>query len=66
MGAARIPGWVDLGYEFLAVDSDATFLLAAAREALSDASGAPAGRHTWMRSRIEMIPITSPSRTTTR
>jgi 4-hydroxy-2-oxoheptanedioate aldolase len=37
MGAARIPGWVDLGYEFLAVDSDASFLLAAAREALSDA-----------------------------
>jgi 4-hydroxy-2-oxoheptanedioate aldolase len=37
MGAARIPGWVDLGYEFLAVDSDASFLLAAARAALSDA-----------------------------
>jgi 4-hydroxy-2-oxoheptanedioate aldolase len=37
MGAARIPGWVALGYSFLAVDSDATFLLAAARAALSDA-----------------------------
>ncbi len=37
MGAARIPGWVELGYSFLAVDSDATFLLDAAREALSAA-----------------------------
>ena len=30
------------------------------------AARAPAGRHTWMRSRIEMIPTTSPSRSTTR
>jgi 4-hydroxy-2-oxoheptanedioate aldolase len=37
MGAARIPGWVQLGYSFLAVDSDATFLLDAAKAALSDA-----------------------------
>ncbi len=37
MGAARIPGWVELGYEFLAIDSDATFLLEAARAALSAA-----------------------------
>ena len=37
MGADRIPGWVQLGYEFLAVDSDATFLLQAARAALTDA-----------------------------
>ena len=37
MGADRIPGWVDLGYEFLAIDSDATFLLQAARAALSAA-----------------------------
>jgi 4-hydroxy-2-oxoheptanedioate aldolase len=35
MGAGRVPGWLDLGYEFLAVDSDATFLLEAARSALS-------------------------------
>jgi 4-hydroxy-2-oxoheptanedioate aldolase len=37
MGAARIPGWIELGYEFLAIDSDATFLLQAARAALSEA-----------------------------
>jgi len=37
MGAARIPRWIELGYEFLAVDSDATFLLGAARAAVSDA-----------------------------
>jgi 4-hydroxy-2-oxoheptanedioate aldolase len=37
MGASRIAGWVALGYSFLAVDSDATFLAAAARAALSDA-----------------------------
>jgi 4-hydroxy-2-oxoheptanedioate aldolase len=44
MGAARIPGWVELGYSFLAVDSDATFLLAAAREAVSAARlGLPPG-----------------------
>jgi 4-hydroxy-2-oxoheptanedioate aldolase len=36
MGAARIPGWIELGYSFLAVDSDASFLLAAARAALSE------------------------------
>jgi 4-hydroxy-2-oxoheptanedioate aldolase len=44
MGAARIPGWIELGYSFLAVDSDATFLLEAARAALSDARrGLPPG-----------------------
>jgi 4-hydroxy-2-oxoheptanedioate aldolase len=44
MGAARISGWVELGYSFLAVDSDATFLLAAAREAVSAARlGLPPG-----------------------
>lgn len=37
MGAERIVGWVGLGYEFLAIDSDATFLLTAARDALSAA-----------------------------
>jgi 4-hydroxy-2-oxoheptanedioate aldolase len=37
MGAARIAGWVELGYAFLAVDSDATFLRDAAVAALSDA-----------------------------
>ena len=37
MGADRIPGWVQLGYKFLAVDSDATFLLQAARAALTGA-----------------------------
>jgi 4-hydroxy-2-oxoheptanedioate aldolase len=37
MGAARIAGWVELGYEFLAVDSDATFLRDAAVAAVSDA-----------------------------
>ena len=37
MGAARIAGWVELGYEFVAVDSDATFLRDAAVAALSDA-----------------------------
>lgn len=37
MGAERIPGWVELGYSFLAVDSDATFLLDAARAALTAA-----------------------------
>jgi 2-keto-3-deoxy-L-rhamnonate aldolase RhmA len=37
MGADRIAGWVELGYEFLAVDSDATFLLNAARSAVSAA-----------------------------
>jgi 4-hydroxy-2-oxoheptanedioate aldolase len=43
-GAARIPGWIELGYSFLAVDSDATFLLQAARAALSDARrGLPPG-----------------------
>jgi 4-hydroxy-2-oxoheptanedioate aldolase len=36
MGAARIPGWIELGYSFLAVDSDASFLLDAARAALSE------------------------------
>ena len=35
MGAERIRGWVDLGYSFLAVNSDATFLLDAARAAVS-------------------------------
>jgi 4-hydroxy-2-oxoheptanedioate aldolase len=37
MGADRIAGWVELGYEFLAVDSDATILLNAARSAVSAA-----------------------------
>ncbi|MEA2178553.1 MAG: 4-hydroxy-2-oxoheptanedioate aldolase [Solirubrobacteraceae bacterium] len=37
MGAARIPGWIELGYSFLAVDSDATFLLDGARAAVSAA-----------------------------
>ena len=36
-GADRIAGWVDLGYEFLAVNSDAAFLLDAARSAVSAA-----------------------------
>jgi 4-hydroxy-2-oxoheptanedioate aldolase len=35
MGAERIRGWVDLGYSFLAVNSDATLLLDAARAAVS-------------------------------
>lgn len=43
MGAARIEGWIELGYRFLAVDSDATFLLGAAKAALSEARrGLPA------------------------
>jgi 4-hydroxy-2-oxoheptanedioate aldolase len=36
-GAARIAGWVELGYSFLAIDSDATFLAHAATAAVSDA-----------------------------
>ena len=37
LGAERIPRWVGLGYEFLAVDSDASLLLDAARAAVSGA-----------------------------
>jgi 4-hydroxy-2-oxoheptanedioate aldolase len=36
-GAERIAGWVELGYEFLAVSSDAALLLDAARSAVSAA-----------------------------
>ena len=44
MGASRIEGWIGLGYAFLAVDSDATFLLGAAKAALSEARlGLPTG-----------------------
>jgi 4-hydroxy-2-oxoheptanedioate aldolase len=39
-GADRVPRWVELGYEFVAVDSDANLLLQAARSAVSAARGA--------------------------
>jgi 4-hydroxy-2-oxoheptanedioate aldolase len=39
-GADQIAGWAQLGYEFIAVDSDATFLLDGARAAVSYARSA--------------------------